>query len=607
MKPSALIEKDGIVTHYQGIFHTLSTLDEVEALSKRSKNPLVFLNPFRTIRERGYEAHGEEPILVLEATEVIKTTREAVMNAIQDVPVEIEKAPQPSISNSEFEENVRRIQTDEIAAGNACQVIYSRRFEGKIGNMSPEVLLSIYKNLLKQRGQYMTLLFTDGHDRNFVAATPEQHLGIQGDSVSMTPIAGTIRKVDRNNPKETFEEQKRRLIEFLRDPKEIKELFHVLDEELKMMARNCPKGGRIEGPFLRQNGAVIHTEYRLIGQDGMQTAIQSFRHTLHAPTLVGGPEKSAASIIKKYEKDSRRYYGGEIVVMEPDGTFDSAIMIRAAEIHANGDFAIQAGGGIVADSIPEGESEESRLKAGGTLGAITSSLHEAPDVSDLLKDPEVQAALKERNEFLSRFLFENQSDLMPEPALQGKRITIINNEDDFAYMIGHMARHMGCEVEVVEAGQFDPSDLAEDQLVIVGPGPRDINDEKDLHMKKLVEDVALMRARGVPLLGICLGHQALAKAVGMPVEKQDKPTQGEQREVTLLDGQSHKLGFYNSFSPTQKNLPEDFKAACDEKGRIIEMRGPKTIGVQFHPESVMSQNGYALLRDYLIELTKGKK
>lgn len=98
----------------------------------------------------------------------------------------------------------------------------------------------------------------------------------------MNPIAGTLRKVDPADDRPL----KVRLLEFLKDPKEIQELYHVLDEELKMMEVLCSEGGRIEGPFLRQNGAVIHTEYKLVGSRNTQKMIDSLRHTLHAPTLV---------------------------------------------------------------------------------------------------------------------------------------------------------------------------------------------------------------------------------------------------------------------------------------------------------------------------------
>ena len=108
----------------------------------------------------------------------------------------------------------------------------------------------------------MTFLFSDGRENIFLSATPEKHLSVTGTRVEMNPIAGTLRKMD---PADTriFHD---RLSDFLNDPKESRELAQVLDEELKMMERICEGGGEITGPFLRQNGAVIHTEYLLSGE-----------------------------------------------------------------------------------------------------------------------------------------------------------------------------------------------------------------------------------------------------------------------------------------------------------------------------------------------------
>ncbi len=83
----------------------------------------------------------------------------------------------------------------------------------------------------------MTFHFSDG-ENNFLGATPEQHLCIECDTVTMNPIAGTLKKIDPEDPRPLRE----RLINFLRDTKEINELTQVLDEELKMMETLCNGG-----------------------------------------------------------------------------------------------------------------------------------------------------------------------------------------------------------------------------------------------------------------------------------------------------------------------------------------------------------------------------
>src|SRR3989344_4819416 len=96
--------------------------------------------------------------------------------------------------------------------------------------MSRAKALSIYRALLcREYGTYMRFIFSDGM-RTFIGASPERHLTVAQDSVTMNPISGTLRKGSEPLTKE-------RLLAFLRDPKEIFELFKVLDEELKQMAQ----------------------------------------------------------------------------------------------------------------------------------------------------------------------------------------------------------------------------------------------------------------------------------------------------------------------------------------------------------------------------------
>lgn len=196
---------------------------------------------------------------------------------------------------------------------------------------------------------------------------------------------------------------------------------------------------------MRQNGAVIHTEYRLIGKRKKDLdSLDALKSTLHAPTLVGSPEESASQIIKKYEKGSRGYYGGEIGILRPDGTLDTAILIRMAHIRNNGGLTIQAGAGLKSDSQKQKEAQECRAKKDGMERAITGNGKSFEDVSDLLQDPEIVTLLAARNEFLSSFHFQDQSTILSDycPELIGKKVTIINFRDDFSYTLARLIRSL---------------------------------------------------------------------------------------------------------------------------------------------------------------------
>ena len=600
-KPFALIEKNGRVTAYQGRFHALNRIMDIHELSLETGHDIVFVLPYRIIGERGFEAHGDEPILAIEAERVFSLPKSDWLNTLPDHAVTLAGPVVPSMSDDAYADMVARLQQHEIEGGNISQTTLSRRFEGQLTPFNLDVVLSIYRRLLGCRGQYMTVLFANLDADNpanhqFIAgATPERHLEISGTETIMIPIAGTLRKEDRPN----FAQNLR---DFLQDPKEINELFQVIDEEMKMMGVIAPEGGTINGPFLREIGAVIHTEYELVGKRSVNS-IDALRRTLHAPTVTGSPMESAARIIKKYEPDSRRYYAGEIGVYhcprtaEPDGDLDCAILIRSAEIFGDGRFRIQAGGGLVRDSNPASEARESHAKAMGMLGILTgaAALGETWLTDDLRQ--EIAPLLAARNEYLSRFWMEQQNPYADNAQrLDNLRITIINNEDDFAFMIGHMIRASKAIIRVVDTLDFDPAS-DDSHLVILGPGPGDPCDMAHPRMRRLQDIVQTLKQRDIPMIGICLGHQAIAVHEGLSVERQTHSTQGLQRTVKVF-GKQQRLGFYNSFSPVFNDKAQaraDMKFDLDAENRIIAMQGDRFIGFQFHPESVMSQDGSRLM------------
>lgn len=111
-----------------------------------------------------------------------------------------------------------------------------------------------------------------------------------------------------------------------------------------------------------------------------------------------------------------------------------------AHIRKNGDVTIQAGAGLKRDSIPMKEAQECRAKKDGMERAIAGNGREFEDASGLIDDPEILEILSSRNQFLSQFHFEDQSDKPQDfcPELIGKKVTIINFRDDFSFTLGRM-------------------------------------------------------------------------------------------------------------------------------------------------------------------------
>ena len=601
----ALIEKNGIVTRYLGEISECESIDDLHRLAARKNKNLVFLLPFNVIRERGFESLGQEPILALTVDETTTATADECKREFPRISREQESPVTPSIDDADQMELLRRFQTQEIEGGNVSQVNLSRIFRGKLKDCSDDLILSVFRSLLGNIGQYMTILICDRQNgRYFVGATPECHVEIGDDHTLMTPIAGTLRKEDGA----TFEE---RLQAFLSDPKERNELYQVTDEELKMMARISPSGGRIEGPFLKETGNVVHTYYKLLGKRSDDTPA-ALRHTLHAPTVVGSPMESAARVICRYEPESRRYYGGEIGIYDylgrkegaEFGNMDVAIFIRCAEIEAGGEFRLQAGGGIVRDSDPLNETKENYAKASVMMDALLGdNSPKAPYLTQALRTKYADL-LEDRNRYLSPFWFREQS-VAPAPGFKAARITVINNEDDFACMIVHVLKSMGHTVSIVDTFDYDAEKDVSD-VVAIGPGPGDVNDASNPRMVRLLDVMRRLKSAKKPQLGICLGHQALCMTEGIPVIRLQRSFQGEQRQVPLY-GERYRLGFYNSFS--SKDTPElearrDLRIHSDEGGHIIAMEGENFVGYQFHPESVMSERGRELLARAVETLTR---
>ena len=143
--------------------------------------------------------------------------------------------------------------------------------------------------------------------------------------------------------------------------------------------------------------------------------------------------------------------------------------------------------------------------------------------------------------------------------------------------------------------------IDEADIVVIGPGPGDINDTKNERMLRLRKITSELLRTQTPVLGVCLGLQAVAKALGIPVKRQAIPSQGIQKEIDLF-GSPQKVGMYNSFSPINQNVPEDLMVSTDNENRVMALKRENLFGMQFHAESAMTQNGFKILSDVLAEL-----
>jgi len=561
--------------------------------------------PFSQIRELGYEAKEDDTkIRCMQVKEQTRVEIGDLFVAIPDEPIRTEGGFDSEDSDEEYADRVRRIIEEEIKEGNACNVVISANITGNIEKMSPLKALNIFKRILRDEfGAYMTFFFFDG-EQYHIGASPERHITVRDGSVGMNPISGTFFKEDGKIDREKF-------IRFLRDPKEINELFMCMDEELKQMSTMCERGGRIIGPVLKEMSHLVHTEYHLEGRSNKDSR-GLLRSSMHAPTVTGSPMESACHIISEHEHEPRGYYAGEFFITYFDEAgeeiLDSAIMIRTMVVLPNGRVVLRVGASIVRDSNPEVEAKERNTKAASAVRAINgpSSERHQPQLTSIM-DEEIERILAERNKLLNRFLLEDQERIdNTVQELKGKTVTIIDNEDNFSHMLRHMIDATGAQAQVVSYKDFDEAEDSSD-IVIVGPGPRNPLNEEDEKMQILAKTTAALRENGRTFLSVCLGHQDLCRQLGFNIIKKENPSQGIQKQIDFY-GKQEDVAFYNTFVAINGKGVDDVDVCCDEEtGEIHALRGKNFSSFQFHTESILSHNGFTILVEELKRLVKSDK
>ncbi|MEV0134061.1 anthranilate synthase family protein [Dactylosporangium sp. NPDC050688] len=591
-------------------------LPDVRSAPDGPGQDLLVAVPYRQITERGFDCRDDAaPLLAMQIRQRAALSLPQALAALPDEDVHLSGAGF-DIDDATYAAIVRQVMREEIAQGSGSNFVIRRSFVAQIDDFGVRKELSIFRRLLTgELGAYWTFLFHTGAG-TFIGASPERHVSLAGGTVVMNPISGTYRHPP-GGPDPAG------LLGFLDDAKEANELYMVVDEELKMMARMCSRGGgRVHGPFLKQMARLTHTEYLLSGDCDLDVR-DVLSETLLAPTVTGSPLQNAFRVISRHERTGRRYYGGVLAVIghDADGgrTLDSSIMIRTAELDPGGRLGIGVGATLVRDSDPESEVAETHAKVAGMLQALGLSqdargthLQPAAHPEPVARagrdaptaDPRVRRALAERNTTLSRFWLDGAGSTAPEPALLGRSVLVVDGEDTFTAMLGHQLRALGLRTTI--ARHDDPLEPAAHELVVVGPGPGDPRDTTDPRIGALHALTRELLDGDVPFLSICLGHQILAAELGFEVVRRARPNQGVQRSIDLF-GVVQQVGFYNSFSAVAAedvvacaSLPEIVRASRDrDSGEVHALRGPGFRSVQFHPESVLTQHGPQILSEML--------
>jgi phenazine biosynthesis protein phzE len=570
------------------------------------------LVPFRQIRERGFDVRDDgTPLLALTPEESYEIPLAEALAQLPAHEVRVEDGGFDQ-DDAAYARTVERVLREEIGSGEGANFVIRRTYRGRIDGFGAVDALALFRRLLEgERGAYWTFVVHTG-DRTLVGASPEVHVRMSGQSVVMNPISGTYRYPAGGPTPED-------LLAFLGDTKETEELSMVVDEELKMMCTVGDMGGVVVGPRLREMAHLAHTEYELRGRSTLD-AREVLRETMFAATVTGSPVQNACRVIERHEPDGRGYYAGALALLGRDAggaqTMDSPILIRTADVAADGTLRVGVGATLVRGSDPAGEVAETHAKAAGVLAALgvrpgrPRAERTAPRLAD---DPRVRAVLDARRTELAPFWLRMRERAEEGAAAFTGHALVVDAEDTFTAMLAHLLRSLGLTVTV---RRFDEPGLREAVLahlgpVVLGPGPGDPGDEADPRMRFLRDLAAtVLRERPHGVLGVCLGHELIAAELGLEIVRKRVPYQGAQTTVDLF-GRPETVGFYNSFvarcddEAAGELAAHGVEVSRAADGEVHALRGPGFAGVQFHPESVLSVRGIDVVRELLAGTVRG--
>ncbi|RJL20848.1 anthranilate synthase component I [Bailinhaonella thermotolerans] len=415
-------------------------------------------------------------------------------------------------------------------------------------------------------------IFNLGDGEHLVGASPEMYVRVSGDRVETCPIAGTIAR--GANPVEDAEN----IRTILSSVKEESELTMCTDVDRNDKSRICVPGsvkviGRRQ---IEMYSRLIHTVDHIEGRLRPEfDALDAFLTHMWAVTVTGAPKTWAMQFIEDHEPDPRRWYGGAVGYVGFDGSMNTGLTLRTAQIR-DGVASVRAGATLLYDSDPEAEERETELKASALLGALAAATSRPAAAAEAVPDGPAAG----------------------ERPGSGLTVLLVDHEDSFVNTLADYFRQQDASVTTLRHG-FPLAMLDEiaPDLVVLSPGP---GWPSDFGTTALLDAVY---ARGLPVFGVCLGLQAMVEHAGGELSLLGEPEHGKRGRVGVLEPGELLAGLpaeftaarYHSLHARTEGVRGFAVTATTPDGAVmaIEDPGNRRFAVQFHPESILSTEGGA--------------
>ena len=297
-------------------------------------------------------------------------------NQLERLQYEIEHLDFPSYSFTRRGEETSNFTDEEhagmieackrhIRRGDVFQIVPSRRYRQPFEGDD----FAVYRALRSINPSPYLFYFDFGSYRIF-GSSPEAELLIEGRKATIHPIAGTYRRTG------DVPEDERAIARLREDPKENAEHVMLVDLARNDLSKHCEAVHVESFKEVHQYSHVIHLVSRVTGTMNSDVSpVDLLADTFPAGTLSGAPKYRAMQLIDEYERGRRYFYGGAIGILAFNGSCTHAIMIRSF-LSKNNVLFSQAGGGVVADSVPQSEVDEVKNK----LGALKLALKKAEEL-----------------------------------------------------------------------------------------------------------------------------------------------------------------------------------------------------------------------------------